>query len=236
MRRGLRAAPADVRKAWDQTVARYGGPAAFTSALRQSGLTRASVEQEITRRLIVERNYSDSVTDTCRVTPAEARQFFGDHPERFIEPEQLHVQAITIGVNPSSPSSAWTEAKARAAEARAALDAAKSFDEIARAYSTDSSREKGGDMGFVHRGSLASPFDEVVEHLAAGSTSPVVESLYGYHILRVSDVRPPQARTFEQVSATLMKDLSATRCAERRTAWLAQLRAAARVQVLEAAQ
>ncbi len=236
VRRGLRAAPADVRKAWDQTVARYGGPASFTSALRQSGLTRASVEQEIARRLIVERNYSDSVTKGCRVASAEARQFFGEHPERFVEPEQLHVLAITIGVNPSSPSSAWTDAKARAAEARAALDTDTTFDAVARTYSTDPSREKGGDMGFVHRGSLASPFDAVVERLPPGGTSAVVESLYGYHILRVSEVRPSQAKTFEQVSATLMNDLSATRCAERKDAWLAQLRAAARVQLLEGAQ
>lgn len=236
LRRGLRAAPADVRKAWDQTVARYGGPAAFTGALRQSGLSRASVEREITRRLIVERNYSLSVTDGCRVSAADAQRFFAEHPERFVEPEQLRVQAITIGVNPSSPSSAWAEAKARAAQARAALDEGTTFAAAARTYSTDPSREKGGDMGFVHRGSLASPFEEVVAQLPAGSTSAVVESLYGYHILRVSEVRPPLAKTFDQVSATLIEDLSATRCAERKDAWLAQLRTAARIQLLEAAR
>jgi peptidyl-prolyl cis-trans isomerase C len=236
LRRGLRAAPADVRKAWDQTVARYGGPAAFTSALRQSGLSRAMVEQEITRRLIVERNYSLSVTDGCRVSEAEARRFFAEHPERFVEPEQLHVQAITIGVNPSSPSSAWTDAKARAAQARAALDQGMTFDAAARTYSTDPSHEKGGDMGFVHRGSLASPFEEIVAGLTPGSTSAVVESLYGYHILRVSEVRPPQAKTFAQVSATLTQDLSATRCAERKEAWLTRMRAAARIQIPEAGQ
>ncbi|MEQ1729619.1 MAG: peptidylprolyl isomerase [Vicinamibacterales bacterium] len=236
LRRGLRAAPADVRKAWDQTVARYGGPAAFTSGLRQSGLSRTSVEREIARQLIVEQNYGDSVTKGCRVTAVEARRFFGDHPERFVEPEQLHVQAITVAVNPSSPPSAWSEAKARAAQARAALDEGTTFDEAARSYSTDPSREKGGDMGFVHRGSLASPFDEVVERLPAGGTSAVVESLYGYHILRVSEVRPPQAKSFEQVSTPLMNDLSVTRCAERKDAWLAQLRTAARIERLEGAQ
>ncbi len=236
VRRGLRAAPADVRKAWDQTVARYGGPAAFTSGLRQSGLSRTSVEREIARRLIVEQNYGDSVTKGCRVTAVEARRFFGDHPERFVEPEQLHVQAITVAVNPSSPPSAWSEARARATEARAALDEGTTFDEVARTYSTDPSHEKGGDMGFVHRGSLASPFDEVVERLPPGGTSAVVESLYGYHILRVSEVRPPQAKSFEQVSSSLMNDLSATRCAERKDAWLAQLRTAARIERLEGAQ
>lgn len=236
LRRGWRAAPADVRKAWDQTVARYGGPASFTSALRQSGLSRASVEQEITRQLLVERNYNESVMKGCRVTPAEAQHFFGEHPERFVEPEQLHVLAITVGVNPSSPPSAWPEAKARAAQARAALDEGTAFDVVARTYSTDPSREKGGDMGFVHRGSLASPFEEVVERLSTGGTSAVVESLYGYHILRVPEVRPAQARSFEQVSATLATDLSATRCAERKVAWLSELRAAARVQLLEPAQ
>ena len=62
------------------------------------------------------------------------------------------------------------------------------------------------------------------------------DRIYGYHIVLVSEVTPPQKKTFEQVSATLTKDLSATRCAERKETWLSGLRAAARIQLHEAAR
>ena len=236
LRRGLKAGAVESRTAWNQTVKRYGGARAFDEALRASGVTKASVEREIARRLVVEKNYAAAVMNRCQVSEIEARRFYDEHPERFIEPERVHVHAITVTVDPSSPASAWAAAKVRAGEARAALGRGVPFGEAARTYGTDSSRETGGDMGLVHRGSLQEPFESVVKTLTPGVVSEVVESLYGYHVLQVSEVAPPQARAFAQVSATLVQDLSATRCAEQKERWFGELRAAARIERGEVAQ
>jgi hypothetical protein len=233
VRRGITASDADMRAAWTQTVARYGGARKFDEALRQAAISQSTVEHEIARRLIVEKNYGLAVLSHCSVTKDEALRFFTDNPDRFVEPEQVHVYAITVGVDPSSSAGRWAEAKVRAEEARKALDGGTTFADAARIYSTDPSREKGGDMGFVHRGSMSGPFDAVVQKLAVGTPSDVIESLYGYHVVLVSEVRPPQRKTFDQVSATLVKDLSSTRCAERKDAWLAGLRASASIQTSE---
>ena len=235
-RQGLKGSDADFKAAWAQTVNRYGGATRFDAALRKAGASRASVEQEIRRRLIIDLSFRQAVMDRCSVTSDEAAQFYREHPERFIEPEQLHVHAITISVDPSSPSEAWPAAKARADEARRALARGMAFAEAARTYSTDPGRASGGDMGLVHRGSLASPFETIVQTLPVGTPSDVVESIYGYHIVLVSEVKPPQKKTLEQVSTTLTKDLSATRCAERKDAWLQGLRASAHIQLHEAAR
>jgi peptidyl-prolyl cis-trans isomerase C len=236
VRRGITASDTDIRAAWTQTIARYGGAQKFDEALRQSGVSRSAVEHEISRRLVVEKNYGLSVMDHCGVTRDEAQRFFADNPDRFVEPEQVHVFAITVGVDPSSNATTWAEAKARAAAARKALDGGTTFAEAVRTYSTDPSREKGGDMGFVHRGSMSGPFDAVVQKLPVGTPSDVIESLYGYHVVLVSEVRPPQRKTFEQVSAGLIKDLSSSRCAERKETWLARLRASARIETSEPAE
>lgn len=236
VRSGITASDADVKVAWDRTVARYGGTSKMDDALQRAGVTRASVQKEIARQLIVEKSYERSVSARCGVGKDEARQFFKEHPERFLEPEQVHVHAITVGVDPSSTAQAWTDAKARAGEARAALAAGKPFADVARAYSTDPSRDKGGDLGFIHRGSMASPFEDIVRQLDVDVPSDVIESIYGYHVVLVSGVRPPQQKTFDQVSASLISDLSKARCAERKAAWLKELRASARIQTAGAAQ
>jgi parvulin-like peptidyl-prolyl isomerase len=233
VRRGMRPSSADLKSAWTQTVARYGGAATFDAALRQAGVSRESIEREINRRLLIEKNYSRSVMDHCSVSPEEAESFFTQNPDRFVEPEQVHVHAITIGVDPSSGAAQWRQAKSRAQEARAALDRGMTFAEAAKTYSTDPSREHGGDMGFMHRGSMAGPFEAIVQKLPVGTPSDVVESLYGYHVVMVSEVHPAQRKTFDQVSSSLVKDLSATRCTERRDQWLGGLRAAARIQKSE---
>ncbi|MEQ1907986.1 MAG: peptidylprolyl isomerase [Vicinamibacterales bacterium] len=236
VQQGIVASPADLETAWTRTVARYGGPRKIDEALRSARVTRASVRKEIARQLVIEKSYDRAVTARCRVTQEQARQFFSEHTDRFVEPEQVHVHAVTVGVDPSSTADQWREAKARAASARAALAAGAPFGEVARAYSTDPSRENGGDMGFIHRGSLASPFEQIVSTLAVGAPSEIVETIYGYHIVLVSDVRPPEHKAFAQVVDSLVTDLTNGRCTERKEAWLSELRSAAIIQATGAAQ
>lgn len=233
---GLTPSASELKAAWSQTVARYGGAARFDEQLKKAGVTRASVDRELSRRIVIDHSMKRSVLDQCRVTKEDAERFYLMNPDRFVEPEQLHVHAVTVTVNPSGGPDDWQKAKARAGEAKRALERGRAFADVARSFSTDAGRDTGGDMGFVHRGGLASPFDAIVANLPVGSPSEVVQSIYGYHIVLVSEVRQPQKRSFDQVSATLITDLASTRCTERRDGWVAALRARARIQILGAAQ
>ncbi|MGE0449371.1 MAG: peptidylprolyl isomerase [Vicinamibacterales bacterium] len=233
IRRGIAAADTDVRRSWADMARTYGGDAKFRAALQTAHVAEATVRQEMARRVVIGKSVDSAVTGRCAVGLEEAAAFFRDNPARFLEPEQVHVFGITIGVDPSGGAAAWRAARARADDADRALQAGRPFSEVAAEYSTDPSRSQGGDMGFVHRGSMNAPFEEIVKTLEVGRTSPVIESLYGYHILRLSEVRPPVRKTFEQVSATLRRDLTARRCAERKAAWLADLRSGARIETFE---
>lgn len=235
VRRGISASDADLKAAWTATVARNGGERAFGNSMRHAGTSEALVRRELARRIVVEKTVNRAVLEHCAVTRDEAQRFFAEHPERFVEPEQLHVFGITVGVDPASPPATWQEAKRRAVEARAALDAGVSFAAVAGAHSTDPSRATGGDMGFVHRGGLASPFDEAVGTLQVGTPSDVIESIYGYHILVVSEVRQQERKPFNQIGDTLVKDLSAKRCGEQKGAWVAALHGSARIEMVDRA-
>ena len=236
VRRGIRPSAAERKAAWNRTVARYGGTAGLEAALQQAGMSRTALEQAIARRLVGDKNYEKSVASHCAVTREVARQFFDTNPGRFVEPEQLHVLAITVGVDPSSGPAQWETARTRAEDARRALDDGTPFSQVARSFSTDPSRDAGGDMGLVHRGSLAAPFEALVAELPLNTPSDVVQSMYGYHIVMVTEVRAESPKTFEDVSRTLISDLTETQCAEQRQSWLAGLRSAATIQMMEPAR
>lgn len=233
IRVGVKVSDADMKAAWTDAAKRYGGSRGFEDALRRSGASAEAARTEIRRMLTIKRTVDREVTETCSVSRAEVAQFFAANPDRFVEPEQLHLQAVTVGVDPSSPPAQWAEAKARAEQALQALKASTPFGEVALEYSTDQSKTAGGDLGFMHRGSLTERFEQIAKELPVGHHSDVVESLYGYHIIRVSEIRPAQPKTFDEVSANLQRDLTATRCAERKDAWVAELRARADVVVAE---
>lgn len=235
VRRGIRPSASEQKAAWNTTMSRYGGTAGLAAALRQANMSRSALEQAISRRLIGEKNYQQAVASHCAVTSGDARKFFDANRERFVEPEQLHVFAITVGVDPSGGPAAWEEAKHKAAAAKEALERGMPFSQAAHDFSTDPSRDSGGDMGFVHRGSLADPFETIVTTLPIGKPSEVVASIYGYHIVLVSELRAEAPKTFDEVSRTLISDLTEKQCTEQRQSWLSSLRAAARIEVLEMA-
>lgn len=218
-----------IDKAVAATAARYGGVRALGDALARSGGSMGEVRREVERSLVIGRAIDAAVMSRCRVTGNEAASYFGQNPEKFLEPEQLHVYVITFGVDPSSPTRAWTEAKHRADDIRRQLVTGAPFETMAQAYSTDASRTSGGDMGFVHRGSLSEPFEQIARDLSVGQVSEVIETIHGYHIMRITDVRPPRRARFTDVAQKLQAELTEARCAERRAVWFSSLRAQASV-------
>jgi hypothetical protein len=229
LRNRLFVSAGEIEAGLKEVAGRYPTPDAFAAARTRARLTEADVRWEVQRSILIRKARESAVTAQCRVGEAEAARFFEANRGRFMMPEQLRIQAITIGVDPSSPPAAWAAGKARAEQVRRELQGGAAFDALARRYSTDASRERGGDMGFFHRGSLADEFEKATARLRPGEISAVVQTIYGYHVVRITDVRPSRQKTFEEVSAELEKDLTAKRCAELNDAWLGRLRAGAAI-------
>ena len=228
-RLGLTASDAEVAEGVAR--ARRGGtsPAAFDQALRQSRVSMADFRQEVRRAQTIKKAYDHEVASRCQVGADEAERFYADNRGRFMVPEQLHVYALTIGVDPSSSGRQWADASARANDVLRQLRSGASFEEMARRYSTDPSRDKGGDMGLFHRGTLNDEFEKVARGMKPGDVSDVVQTLYGYHIILVTEIRPPAQRSYADMGPEIRKDLTAKRCGEMADAWTARLRAGATI-------
>jgi peptidyl-prolyl cis-trans isomerase C len=211
---------------------RYGTRAALLAALKQSGSTLQDLRQELSRTLTVDEVIRREVTAKCQVTSAEAAAFFAANPARFTVPEQVHVYGITVGVEPSASPEQWSQAKARAEELRRQIVAGAAFEEIARQHSTDPARASGGDMGFLHRGSMMEDFEQAISSIPLRQPSVVVQSIYGYHLLQVTEIRAPRSQSLADVAAGLKKDLTTKRCDERRDAWIAELRERSSIEMI----
>jgi peptidyl-prolyl cis-trans isomerase C len=234
VRQGITITTAQVDERLAELTRQYGGTRQLDEAERRNGVTMPQLKREIRRALTIQEAFARTVTATCQVGREEAAQFFRDNPDRFVRPEQVHIYAITIGVDPSSTAAKWAEAKARAEDVLGRIRRGASFEKMAQTYSTDPSNTKGGDMGYFHRGTLNDDFEKAASRLKIGQASDVIQTLYGYHIVRVADVRPSERKTFTDVSAELQKDLTARRCTEVENAWAARLRAHANVELVGA--
>lgn len=132
----------------------------------------------------------------------QVRAYYRRHPDRFTTPQALRVSLILLTVDPSSPSSAW----------RSAYDKAKGFvkrirggdadfEQLAYRYSGDKSAQKGGDLGFIHKGMLSKDAQQVVDGLKEGQVSDPVQLLRGIAVFRLDERKPPTLNPFAQVEA-----------------------------------
>ena len=143
----------------------------------------------------------DSIKKDIAVNEDDLRRYYSENKTRFTAPEERRASHILIAADKALPADARAKAKAKADELHAKLvkDPAL-FAELAKKNSQDQgSAAKGGDLDFFARGAMVKPFDEAAFALKAGELSAVVETDFGFHIIRLTDVRGGEARTFEAV-------------------------------------
>lgn len=221
----------------DQALARarkaYPDRESFERARRASGATMPQLRASIKRALMIQNAYERVVVPACTVSEVDAAAYYRKNPGRFVLPEQLRASLITVAVDPAAAAAEWKRARQKADAVARQIASGASFDALAREHSTDPSQTNGGDLGFVHRGQLIDAFEQALSALHPGEVSPVVQTIYGFHLLRLVALRAPVQKTLAEVQATIVRDLTETRCREASLAWSKRLRAGARVQIVD---
>lgn len=144
------------------------------------------------------------------VTEDELKAAYAARSSQYKQDEQRHISHILIAA-PADAKPAEKEAARKKAEALLAeiRKTPGKFAELAKQNSQDpGSAEKGGDLGVVSPGMMVKPFEEAAFKLKEGETSDIVETEFGYHIIRVTAVEPAKVKGLDEVRAELAKDLA----------------------------
>jgi peptidyl-prolyl cis-trans isomerase D len=166
----------------------------------------------------------ESVKKTITLNEAELKSYYEQNSARLSGNEQRRASHILIAAAKSMPAADRKKAKDKAdallIEARKSPQA---FAELARKNSEDTgSAPAGGDLDFFARGAMVKPFEDAAFVLKKGDISDVVESDFGYHIIKVTDIKLPQQKSFEELRASIESDLR-TQQAQRKYAEVAEI-------------
>ena len=142
------------------------------------------------------------------VTDAEVKHFYDENAARFQGNEQRHASHILIGFGASASAEEKAAAKDKAADILAQLRKnPKRFEELATKNSQDpGSASKGGDLGSFGRGAMVKPFEDAVFSMKVNQISDLVESEFGYHIIRLNGVTG-QSTSFDSMKAQIKGEL-----------------------------
>ncbi len=133
---------------------------------------------------------ANTLIPKMQTTEDEAKKFYNENAAKFQGNEQRHASHILIGVSAAASPEAKAEAKKKAEQVLAEVKKSPAkFAELAKKYSQDpGSAEKGGDLGTFARGSMVKPFEEAVFSMKPGDISGLVQSDFGYHIIKLTEI------------------------------------------------
>jgi len=151
----------------------------------------------------------ETIKKSIVVAEADLKSYYDQNVQRLSGKEERRASHILIASPKSAPEADRQKAKSRANELAAQVKKSPdSFADVARKNSQDpGSAPAGGDLDFFARDAMVKPFSDAAFAMKKGDVSDVVESEFGYHIIRLTDIKAPQQRSFEEMKPELEADI-----------------------------
>ncbi|ELR63733.1 Peptidyl-prolyl cis-trans isomerase PpiD [Photobacterium marinum] len=150
----------------------------------------------------------EGLKTSLEVSEEDAKAYYDEHQAKYSTAEQRKVSHILIEGDSD-------EAKAKAEELLAQLNGGADFAQLAKESSNDTfSAKDGGQLDWFERGVMDPAFEDAAFALEKGETSAVVQSSFGYHIIKLDDVKASQVKPFAEVQDDILAEVREQRAAE----------------------
>jgi foldase protein PrsA len=182
---------------------------AYKDNMKKLGITNEDIKKEQEIGLSIE-NYKDNFKKVTKINDEEIKKYYEDNKKEFYEDKvrASHILISTVDENNKPLSEAKKEeAKKKAEDILKKSKSGEEFSALAKEHSDDKvSAANGGDLDFFEKGSMVPEFEAAAWGLKVGEISELVETQYGYHIIKVTDKVQKQL-TFDEVKDTVKDKL-----------------------------
>src|SRR5213080_642774 len=194
----------------------------FIKTLEAQNYTLGEFKQKEMEQMIVQAMRSHNVKTKNIISPTKVEEYYRKHREEFTSKETIKLRMIMV---PGQKDTATAPAqKALAEEVLGKLASGEEFDRTAQVYSEDSTRDNGGDWGWIERNTLAGPLEKVAFNMPVGRISNIIDYAGNYYILKVEDKHGGSTKSLTEVRADIEKKLEQEEAQQLQERWLASLR------------
>jgi peptidyl-prolyl cis-trans isomerase C len=231
-KKGLAPTAQEVDAEVESQKSRFGGDAGLGKALEAQGLTLEDLKVELKKEIGIQKLIETEFVPAITVTAEEKKKFYDENPTQMERPEQFRAAHILLLVKEGSTPEVKEEVRKKAGSIRSMLDAGQDFAELARKNSEDpGSKDSGGELPWMSRGQTVPPFEAAAMALAPGELSPVVETDFGFHIIKLHEKRSAGVMSYEEVEGRIDEFLKRRSLQQKLEAEIQTLRTQAKVEV-----
>ena len=210
--------------------ANFPDEAAFEATLKDKGLSIEVVKKSITEQISVQKMLEKEVESKVSISTDEIKKFYSDNPDYFKTKDSVKASHILIKTEANADEKKVAEAREKIDAILAKVKGGEDFAKMAKEKSEGPSGPNGGDLGYFGRGQMVKPFEEAVYKLKVGEVSEVVKTEFGFHIIKLVDMKKAGTTPLSEVEESIKMFLKRQKGEEVFKKFVAELRSNASIE------
>ncbi len=209
---------------------RFPSEAEFNKVLSKNNLSGAGIKAQLERNMAIKEFIDKQFVQKVTISDKESKAYYESNPEYFKQPEQVQASHILIKIDSEADESQKAQARKKIEKIQKRLQKGEDFASLAKEFSQCPSNAKGGDLGYFQRGQMVPPFEQVAFALKPGAVSDIVETRFGYHLIKVIDKKAGATIPYKDVKDKLEQHLKQEKIQKEVTLYVEKLKEKAKVE------
>lgn len=215
-----------------QGKARFANEQDFTKAMKDLDMDEKVLRDYTRRDLIITNFIEKTIVPTVKVSEDDARKFYDQNPDKFTRAESVKASHILVGVDQKASTEEKKAAREKAEKIHKELVAGADFAKLAKENSTCPSSQQGGDLGYFGKGQMVPAFEKAAFALKPGEISDVVETQFGYHIIKLTEKKAAEKVEFKETLPRIEEFLKNQKVGAAVNEYLTEARKTAKIELL----
>ena len=218
----------------DQVAAlkkRFPNEQEFNNTLGKMKMSETDLKAQFGQDMTIKKMIEQEITSKISISDEDAKAFYDGHPDLFKTQEMVRASHILIKVDPKATDDDKAKAREKIVEIQKRIQN-EDFAVVAKEVSECPSSAKGGDLDFFQRGQMVGPFEEAAFALKPGTVSDIVETQFGYHLIKVTDKKEAGTMPFADIKERIVQHLKQEKVDQQLSQYVEQLRANSKIEIL----
>jgi peptidyl-prolyl cis-trans isomerase C len=228
--KGIKVSDQDLAKYFEDVKKRFPSEEEFKKGLADMKMTEDDIKVKLRKSLAIQDLIKNHVALGTEVTDEDAKAFYDTRPELFQQPESVRASHILIKVAADAKQPDKDAAMTKIKDLQEKVKKGEDFAELAKTNSECPSATNGGDLGFFSKGQMVKPFEDAAFALEPGTVSEIVETQFGYHLIKAMEKKKSDLVTFETAKDKIKKNLSKDKSKQKIDAYIETLTAKAKIE------
>jgi len=222
---------ARVDKEMDSYKKNFAGDKEFAAALAQAGTSEAELRKQIAGNYAILDFVNARFKGKTQVSEQEAKDFYNKNKNRFSQPEMARARHILIMSKEGEAKADRARKREKMVQIKKELKGGADFAALAGRFSECPSKAQGGDLGAFGRGQMVKPFEKAVFAMMPGDVSDIVETEFGFHLIKLEEKKPARTVEFAEAKEQISSFLVQEKMNENVEAFLAEVRTKADIKI-----